>query len=437
MQFRKIFFIVILITFIVAFTYPPTVKASSDTFYISPASTSVTQGSNFTVQLRVNPSTSTSGVTATVSYNQSILQFQSLTLGAFPLCAQQSGGSGTIQISCSTSSDVNSDSLIASINFNALSGGGSNLNISNASYTDSNFNLINANAENGYVSVASTSSSVSNPGSNLAAPRTTSHNYYNSSNSPSPPTPTTSPKSIPSPPSSPIKIAGINDSIYYSGGFIAIEANQNLNGTLYYGLSPQKLNLDVSDNVNSASLSFNLFKQNLIPGTKYFYQIKLQATDGATFTTKIASFKTKGLNINVLLLSNNYQRLSNVTLHISNNKTSYVVTTNSNGTFNLSNISPGLYRATYNLKHKSYSSYLYVVNNIVTTGQSTQSAAPQTLALILDKYSLNNKNNLYIVILIGLVVIVALAYVYGYKNKNKIIYDLENYRNLIIKSHKD
>lgn len=112
--------------------------------YISPGSGDVSKGQEFDVSLRIDPGTSVDGVTATISYDTSILEFVAIDTSnsAFPVSLEQIGGAGAVVITRGifAPSVVSSDSLVANVTFRALaaSSGPSVIGLSgNASYAGS------------------------------------------------------------------------------------------------------------------------------------------------------------------------------------------------------------------------------------------------------------------------------------------------------------
>lgn len=112
--------------------------------YISPGSGEVSKGQEFDVSLRIDPGTNVDGVTATISYDASILEFVAIDASnsAFPVSLEQIGGAGAVVITRGifAPSVVGSDSLVANITFRALAASSSPSVIGlsgNASYAGS------------------------------------------------------------------------------------------------------------------------------------------------------------------------------------------------------------------------------------------------------------------------------------------------------------
>jgi len=97
--------------------------------YVSPASGNVLINNNVTVSVRLNPGTTVDGVEATLTYDQTRLQFVSIDPNgsAFDIeLGPQTGGNGTVTLSRGNlNGGVSTDGLIARVTFRALAGSGS------------------------------------------------------------------------------------------------------------------------------------------------------------------------------------------------------------------------------------------------------------------------------------------------------------------------
>ncbi len=405
----KIKIILFIGSFLATLLFPGLVLAASNVIYITPQNTTVNQGANFSVEVRIDPNSSINAVQAYVNYNSSIIQYDSLSLGAFTLCAQQSGGGGQVQISCSTTSSVNTDSLIATINFTALSGGSSGLNLSNYNAVNSSTaTYTNPSAQNGSVTVneptptTSTSSPASPPAPTSTYTTRYSYNYPIPSKTISN---TVAPQSTP--PAIPLKINSLNLHFYFSNGEIIISCNQNVSGVLKFGINPKNLSNLINGSSNSSTETFKLNPSNLTPGTKYYYQFTLNGPNGSNYTSPIKSFQTKGLNVSLLVLGSNDKNVSNLKVFIDNSK-SYIAT-NNKGVLYLTNISPGIHTIAYKINNKTYFNSFYVQNLVMNYGNGYQTAKPQNLAVILSSYQQKHASNLWIWITIAIIVLLAIA----------------------------
>jgi hypothetical protein len=99
--------------------------ADSSSLYISPASTSIQSGSNFTVAVRLTPVSNVDGIVATITYNPNVLQFVSVDTAnsGFPVSLVATGGNGKVDIErgALAPATVSTDTLVANVTFTALS----------------------------------------------------------------------------------------------------------------------------------------------------------------------------------------------------------------------------------------------------------------------------------------------------------------------------
>ncbi len=128
-------------------------QLSIGNIYLSPASPSVANGANTTVNLRINPGTAVTAVQATINFDSAKLAYVSVNYAGSPFTStiEETVGPSSITIvrALLNPTGVSTDSLVASIVFNALvSTGTSNLTSSNANaiYNDTYTNPSSAGA---------------------------------------------------------------------------------------------------------------------------------------------------------------------------------------------------------------------------------------------------------------------------------------------------
>src|SRR5262249_41924482 len=103
--------------------------AATNQLYLTPASGTVLNGNTVDVAIHENSDTKTvNAVQANLTYDPAKLQFVSISSAgtAFPLVAQSTGGSGTVQIARAItggSAPVSGDQLVATVTFKAIVGG--------------------------------------------------------------------------------------------------------------------------------------------------------------------------------------------------------------------------------------------------------------------------------------------------------------------------
>lgn len=102
--------------------------ATTAEFYVTPATTSVTAGQSFAVQVRINPGTTVDTVDVHIGYNPAVLQYVSADSSTSPFTTQvvANGGNGDIALTRTVLApgSVSSDALIATVTFTALASNG-------------------------------------------------------------------------------------------------------------------------------------------------------------------------------------------------------------------------------------------------------------------------------------------------------------------------
>jgi cohesin domain-containing protein len=338
--------------------------AATGQLYFSPSSASVQKDNNLTLAVRINPGTAVDGVEATVTYDQSKLQFVSVDAGgsAFPVQLQQSGGGGNVQLSRGIlGGSVSSSALVAKVTFKALAGSGStNVSVSG-----------NATSGGGYTDPSGGSASVA-----LTSPTTST---------PTQPKPTT--PSEPSKPSSGDSSSGSNDSSSSDGGdtsgadqndasgekpteqagkveicnrrieftrvILCVSANKRVRAYVKYGSAENQLRLNSKATGLGTKHDISLDKKHLIPGTTYYFQVIAEDEAGNKTVSSVQNFKTKGYHIRLLIRDRSELPLKHkkVTL-FSEPQTS---TTDDKGYVTFQDVAPGNHHIEYEQGGTKYS----------------------------------------------------------------------------------
>ena len=132
----------ILILFAMVFglsTPSQTLAAGSASFTVSPSSGSYHVGDtvNFSISETSTAGDNVDAVEADLTYNASQLQYQSTSLtGPFTICAKNSGGGGSVNLACASSSTVSGTQLIATITFKVLATGTATISMASTSDID-------------------------------------------------------------------------------------------------------------------------------------------------------------------------------------------------------------------------------------------------------------------------------------------------------------
>jgi hypothetical protein len=141
--FKQVSFLSLVIALLLAVIPAPAKAAGSGAMYFRQTSSMVV-GSTLTVQVRVNSGGhSVNAVQSDFTYPTNLLTFSSIDLtgSAFGITAQQTGGSGTVNIGLGASAPVSGDLQVANITFNVASGGTADLTfLGTSALTDSGSN---------------------------------------------------------------------------------------------------------------------------------------------------------------------------------------------------------------------------------------------------------------------------------------------------------
>lgn len=418
-MFKKILAVIIVTTLVISSClFIARGYADGGQIYLTPSSLSQLNGSLFSLALRINPTVAVSAVQAYVSYDSSLMQYNSMTLGPFNVCAQQSGGGGTVSIACGLpgNSTVSSDTLIANISFTAIAGSSSSsLALNNAKAVSNNAYVYpsTSGASVSFTSPTPTPTPTpSSSGSNTTStkhtssvtsnPNTTSNTSTSTSNQ-NPTTSTSSPT---------VKIINIADKSNYKSAKITLKSSVPIQAYIIYGTSSKDISLQTPLSPSSNAPVISIGNANLIPGTKYYYQVVSEINGSVVSKSPVKEFMTKGYTIKIAVLDNYYKPLINkvVILH----STPIAIKTDKNGIATFTNVTPGEHHLTYINGDKTYSAFVYAQDNVSVNKFGLESAPDQTTAAVLNGFITNNSStNKSIYSIIFIILLSAIA-VIGY-----------------------
>jgi hypothetical protein len=147
-----------------------TASASGSAYFsLSPSSGSYKTGSTITLTVKETSSGSdnTNAVQANLSYSSSLLKYVSTGLGPFSLCAQNSGGSGSVHVGCAATSTESGTQTVATIKFTVQAKGTATVSMASGSDIDntSGASVWNGSLPKATFTLTSSSSSSSSSGS--------------------------------------------------------------------------------------------------------------------------------------------------------------------------------------------------------------------------------------------------------------------------------
>lgn len=256
--------------------------------YLSPASSSVAQGSSFSVSVRVNTGgDGVNAVQANLSYPVDKLDFLGIsTYGtAFEIQAENTGGGGSIRIGRGHVGSVTGDQLVATITFKAKpSSGSATVGFTSGSAvvrTSDNKNIISGKSGGTY--------------SFKAAP-------------PPPPKPKPD-KTAPKISNIAVTNIGLNTAT------VVWKTNEKATSVVEYGPT-KKLGIIASSTKLLTSHKIALSTKILEPGTQFYYVVKSKDKAGNEAKSKLTSFKTKGYSVKIKVVDTQGKPLAGVKVTI-------------------------------------------------------------------------------------------------------------------------
>lgn len=405
----KLFTLVSILTIGVSLvSFIPKSLADSGSIYFSSSSYSETSGASFTVNVYVDPGgNSINSVQTDVSYNSSLLQLSSFSPETFTLCAQQSGGGGSVNLGCASGSNYSSTVEVATMTFESLAGSGStslSLSGSYAADTSGEVSLSTGSASISFYTPASSPAPTHSSGSSShssSKPTSTSSSPTSSPASTTAATPTAT-VALPS-----VSIGGLNAKAQLTTASVSVNSSYAAQTLIKYGTTAAAMTS--SSSLSAASKSSYTTLSGLAPTTTYYYQAVDYISGQVVATSKVQSFTTKGFTLSVVVLDSKYRPLVNqvVYLHSADLKG----TTNDQGVATFYNVPSGVHHLDYTVGNKSYSQTVYVNDNPPVTKGGVQSAATQTQSVVLSGYIAKTTSPVLTILLV-LIVLMFIVFVY-------------------------
>src|SRR3989344_4493429 len=246
-----------LTTFMLAGSQP---ASAAGRLYLSPSSLTVSQGSSFSVAVRVNTGGSkVDAAQANLSYPTDKLDYLGVSYGgtAFEIQAESSGGGGKVKMGRATISAKSGDLLVGTITFRArVSLGSASVSFTSGTEAD----------KGGSVVVSATSGAT-----------------YSFKAAPAPPKP--KPKDKTAPKISDLKITNLTK----TSATVVWKTNENSDSLVDWGPS-KKFGLVASNKKLVKSHSIKLDKRLLTPGSTYFYRTKSKDAAGNSAVSDVHKF---------------------------------------------------------------------------------------------------------------------------------------------------
>jgi hypothetical protein len=343
--------------------------AATGSIYLTPTSSSIQIGNAETLSLRINPGTNVDGVQATVNFNSLNLRLNSVDTSSSPFSTtlQKTIGSNSVTLAVGTlvSGGISSDSLIATLNFTALtSSGSSSLTVTNANATSTG-SYTNPSASGATVSFTAAPSA---PAPVTSQPKSTStHTSTTSVATPLSPvaTPALTPAAL-------AQITAKVSTVSLTSATILVASDQSVTSYAVYGSDASHLTskTDSTPAGTHATITIGSSSSSLLPGTEYYYQIVGTNDAGQQSTSTLQHFTTTGITVSVTVLDqyNHPLKRQQVTLH----SQPQTATTNDAGVATFTNIAPGEHHLLYTATSgKKYGATVYVDNTTTTVNTTT------------------------------------------------------------------
>jgi len=286
-------------TFALPFLLVAPAYAASATLYLSPSSGSVANGNTLTLYVYEDSGTEpVNAVQANLSYPASQLQFLSTSSSsAFSVVAQNTGGSGSVQIGRGALPSVTGNQLVATVQFKALVGSGtaavSFAGGSQVVSANSNANIMTVSPGGSYGLTTPAPSPTPSPS---PAP-TTSKSSSTTKATPAPaPSPAPAPKDTTPPVITDIAVSALTS----GSATITWNTSEPASTEIDYGLTTG-YGLVATDATLATSHSVVLNSPLIVPGTMYHFAIKNTDASGNRATSSDHQFTTKGATITLTI----------------------------------------------------------------------------------------------------------------------------------------
>jgi len=392
------------------------VSAATGQIYVSPSTSSVQSGANFAVNVRINPGTAVNSVTLTLGWDNSKVKYLSVdtSQSAFGLTLAQSVTANSFSTDRGTnlgSSAVSSDALIVTLNFQALVGSGSSaLSLSSVNaYFDGTPS--DPTPVNGTVNFTT-------PPSPAPTPPPSSGGGGGSGGSSGGTKPSggtsggTGGTTVPTADTTPPKVDSVltpDNKLQFKSARVSLTTNEPTQVYVKYGFGDH-LNLQTKLSELSKTHDVDLPSTDLIPGTKYSYQVVAKDASGNETSSPVKTFSTKGYTLHVTVLGSDNQPLKHaqVVLH----SDTMTVKTDDHGVAVFSNVAPGSHHVNYTPDKKQYSQAVAVDDNVATDKTTgVQTAAIQNVAVQFPVKGSGSTPIFPILTLLGVLVLAAVAFV--------------------------
>lgn len=399
--------------------------AAAGILKVQPSASSVENGSTVSVAIRIAPDQPVDGVDATVTYDQSKLEYVSLSSSgsAFPIELAGTGGSGTVQVTRGIlGGTVSGDALVATVTFKALVGSGSTtVNISGNATSGGNY--INPGFQNASLTLTSPPSSPppsssppsSTPPSSTPPPTSGGSNPPSNSSGSQPSSSGNQTGSTPSPTvtgngnCTDIKIE--NKQIELTRATLHTTLNNSCRVYVVFGTDKEQLKVSTAVSDLGTEHDVTLDPQLVVPGTTFYYKVVAEDEKGNKTESPVESFKTKGYTVRLLVKDSEGKPVKKRKIIIHSDPVT--VETDNNGMATAENLAPGSHQVEYEQRGKVYSEVVSVADSpIADDADGIQTATPQDAEVVFKqlKFAALSPVVLPVSVAAGLVVLAGAAF---------------------------
>ncbi len=289
MKRSALFAVAIAYSLLLSIPFAAKAYAAAATLYLSPASITVNQNSYLTVSVRENSgSEPVNAAQVNLSYSSNLSYVSISSSSAFGIVAQNSGGSGSVQIGRGTISPVTGSQLIASVRFKALASSGT-----------------------ATVSIAGGSAVVSANSNENIASGLSGGSYTLAPPAPAAPTP-----EAPAKDTIPPKITNVKaTNVTFNSATVTWTTSEPANSEVDYGTS-KNYGWAAADTSTVTDHKITLSNLLLSPATDYHFMVKSADSSGNASSSADGTFTTVGAKLLVTLVSQKNKPISGAKISI-------------------------------------------------------------------------------------------------------------------------
>lgn len=358
--------------FVVIGQQVPTKAAAGTKIYLTPSSSSVTTGNNFTYSIMIDTAGETvDAESVRLNYDQSKISFVSIDVSAsvFTYATPiENGDGGIVSIDRGAYPAVSGNKEIAKVTFRANTAGTAafSFNGETSAVRDGNNVLGTTSGATAVINGTTTPTPpptpppppnptpsptpTPTPSSRGSAKPTTTSTVKTTQVSTKPNVLTATPNIQKTSTSAP-NISNVKATVGFKSMNVSFSTDKPTRATVEYGLN-SKLGLTTSDPQLKTEHSVDLDVSNLLPGETYYYRIKATTASGEVATTDTITVNTKGYAIRLLIKDTLGRPVANLPVTLRSEPR--LGTTDAQGIVLFDDVAPGKHSVSATYKDKTY-----------------------------------------------------------------------------------